>query len=165
MLRAAGVFLAILLAAHVNAGPVSGQGGLVLEEASADQILAEVRSSSASVTVLNFWATWCTPCRDEMPRYVRLARELGASGVRIIFVSTDFPEDAPEVRQFLARYGAAGVAYRLNGSEAALSRAIGTKWSGALPATALFDSDGTVIEFWEGTRSYSSLKARIEGLL
>ena len=165
MLRVTGIFLAILLAAHVNVGLVFGQNGLVLEEASGEQILAEVRSSSASVTVLNFWATWCIPCRDEMPRYIRLARELGASAVRVIFVSTDFPEDAPEVRQFLMRYGVTGVAYRLNGSEAALSSALGGKYSGALPATALFGSDGTVIEFWEGTRSYSSLKARISGLL
>ena len=164
MLRATGVFLAILLATHVNA-PVYGQSSADLEEASAAQILAEVRSSSASVTILNFWATWCIPCRDEMPRYIRIARELGAANVRVIFVSTDFPEDAPEVRQFLARYGVTDVAYQLIGSEAALNSSVGGKWSGALPATALFGRDGTVIEFWEGTRTYSSTKARIEALL
>ncbi len=57
--------------------------------------LAEWRGK---VVVLNFWATWCPPCRAEMPEFVRLQYELGGQGLQFVGVAIDEPE---AVREFL----------------------------------------------------------------
>lgn len=52
------------------------------------------------VVVLNFWATWCPPCRQEIPDFVKLQKELGARGLQIVGISLD--EDGPDVvREFM----------------------------------------------------------------
>lgn len=50
------------------------------------------------IILLDFWATWCTPCRDEIPRFVRLQDKYGAAGFQIIGISMD--DSAEPVRQF-----------------------------------------------------------------
>jgi peroxiredoxin len=55
--------------------------------------------------LLNFWATWCQPCREEMPSFERLYREDGPRGLRIIAVSVDEPGADATVRDFVRAYG------------------------------------------------------------
>jgi thiol-disulfide isomerase/thioredoxin len=52
------------------------------------------------VLVINFWATWCLPCREELPGMGRAARELAGDGVRVVTVAMG--QDVTEVREFLA---------------------------------------------------------------
>jgi len=53
------------------------------------------------VVVLNFWATWCPPCVEEMPSLVRMQKELKDKGVTVLAVSVD--DDARQYRQFLEK--------------------------------------------------------------
>ena len=55
------------------------------------------------VVVLNFWATWCPPCVEEMPSLVEMQRRMKAKGVTVVAVSTDVDESA--YRQFLKTHG------------------------------------------------------------
>jgi cytochrome c biogenesis protein CcmG/thiol:disulfide interchange protein DsbE len=55
------------------------------------------------VVVLNFWATWCPPCVEEMPSLVRFARQMEPEGVTVVGVSVDYDENA--LRQFVEKYG------------------------------------------------------------
>jgi thiol-disulfide isomerase/thioredoxin len=59
---------------------------------------------AGAVSLVDFWATWCGPCRVSMPRLQRLYADYGAKGVRLLSVDTDAasPDRAREVRQFLA---------------------------------------------------------------
>ncbi len=52
------------------------------------------------VVLLNIWATWCAPCREEMPRIERLHRELAANGLAVVAVSIDNPGMADAIREF-----------------------------------------------------------------
>lgn len=90
--------------------------------------------------VLNFWATWCAPCREEMPAFERLARRWKDRHVVFVGISQETPE---QVRRFA---GEVGVTYPLwvGGDEAsALARRLGNRVDG-LPFTAVVGPDGRV---------------------
>lgn len=55
--------------------------------------------------LLNVWATWCDPCREEMPSFERLYRDYRARGLRIVAVSIDNPGTTQLVRDFVKEYG------------------------------------------------------------
>jgi cytochrome c biogenesis protein CcmG, thiol:disulfide interchange protein DsbE len=57
------------------------------------------------VVLLNIWATWCLPCREEMPSLQRLHEALGDDGLRIVAVSIDRAADAEKIRAFAREYG------------------------------------------------------------
>jgi cytochrome c biogenesis protein CcmG/thiol:disulfide interchange protein DsbE len=57
------------------------------------------------VVLLNIWATWCLPCREEMPSLQRLHEALGDDGLRIVAVSIDRAADAEKIRDFAREYG------------------------------------------------------------
>jgi thiol-disulfide isomerase/thioredoxin len=74
--------------------------GIALPDASGRQeALAQWKGK---VLVVNFWATWCTPCREEMPEFVAAQNELGARGLQFVGIAID---DADKVRQYAAEIG------------------------------------------------------------
>ena len=90
------------------------------------------------VVVLNFWASWCAPCRKEMPLLVRLQREYGPRGVRVIGASIDEPEDREPAERFARD---ARVNYPIwHGYTTEDMKPLGLATS--IPATAIFDRDG-----------------------
>lgn len=92
------------------------------------------------VLVVNFWATWCPPCREEIPHFVALQNELGGQGVQFLGVAIDEPA---EVRAFVREHG---VNYpTLVGAEDAMavSQRFGNDL-GALPYTVIVDRTGRV---------------------
>lgn len=107
-------------------------------------------SDGGGVTVLNLWATWCAPCRAEMPALLSVARAHKADGVRLLLVSVDFDDQLPQVRKFLAGKGVDQTTYFKNESDQTFINAIHPQWSGALPATLVYDKKGKLVEFWEG---------------
>ena len=57
------------------------------------------------VVLVNVWATWCEPCRVEMPSIEKLHREFGAEGLEVLGVSADYPGEQKTVREFVKKYG------------------------------------------------------------
>jgi thiol-disulfide isomerase/thioredoxin len=51
-----------------------------------------LRQWRGKVLVVNFWATWCEPCREEMPEFVHVQRELGPRGVQFVGIAVDNPD-------------------------------------------------------------------------
>jgi thiol-disulfide isomerase/thioredoxin len=93
------------------------------------------------VLVLNFWASWCAPCREEIPDFVALHREFAPRGVEFVGIAIDSPD---QVRQFLQTVP---VSYPILVGEGAahnLARQLGNA-SGALPYTIVLDRDGKVV--------------------
>ena len=90
------------------------------------------------VLVINFWATWCAPCREEMPYFSRIGAKYAVNGIQFIGISTDTPET---VRRFAQQHG---VSYPLliGGPQIiALSTELGNRQSG-LPFTLILDRNG-----------------------
>ena len=160
------ILLALLLVDGCAPGRVSddaGKGGdsLAAGAASAGEGLAVVSIDGAGVralaarpganaTLVNVWATWCVPCREEFPALMKVARNRAADGLRVVLVSADFPDQLPEVRRFLAGHGVTDTSYIQTGKEMAFIQDMNPEWSGALPATFVYNRDGALELYWEG---------------
>ena len=152
----------VLLGALVTALPA--QAPLrSLDEKGYAQLIA---SHKGAVLVVDFWATWCSPCREEMPLLVQLVRKYRGKGVRLVTVSCDEPEDGPKAAQFLAEHGASEASYikRATGDEQFINSVDG-KWSGALPALFLYDRSGRPVRSFIGETEMSALEQAIRKLL
>jgi thiol-disulfide isomerase/thioredoxin len=113
------------------------------------------------IVVVNFWATWCTPCVEEMPGFSRLHQRWGSRGVRFVGLANDEPAKVKAFGERLA------ISYPLWTGEAAvmdLSRRLGNR-IGVLPHTVLLDGDGKVIESRIGVYSEDQLEARLADIV
>ncbi|HYC35793.1 MAG TPA: TlpA disulfide reductase family protein [Usitatibacter sp.] len=107
--------------------------------------------------VLNFWATWCAPCRDEMPAFDRVARRWKDRGVQVLGITAEEPA---RVRDFATSLR---VSYPLwtGGAEVGeLSRRLGNRL-GVLPFTALVGRDGRLLETRVGPYTEDELETRL----
>ena len=104
-------------------------------------LLAKVRASPAKVVILNVWATWCAPCVEELPDFLRLHRAYRDKGVELMLLSGDFQADRAAAQTFLAGLGVDFTTYRKNATDMELIDALSKDWSGALPATFIFAKD------------------------
>ena len=98
--------------------------------------------------LVNFWATWCEPCREEFPDLVEIREQYGPDSLDFVLVSLDDPSDIGKaVPEFLAEARAtAFFSYLLNAddSDAAINL-VDPNWSGELPATFLYDRSGALV--------------------
>ena len=122
---------------------------------------------NARPLLVNFWATWCDPCRDEFPDLVKIDNEYRPKGLNFIAISLDDPPDIETaVPDFLGQMHATMPAYLLNVSdpEPAIN-AVDKEWGGALPATFLYDGEGKVVFKHFGRINAQDLRAAIDKLV
>jgi len=113
------------------------------------------------IIVVNFWATWCDPCREEVPALVRIQQQKSLQGVQIVGIGID---SADKMRQFAATY-------RINypllvaGLEAVeVSRRLGNK-AGGLPYTVVLDRNGRFVSSHLGGLTEQALNRILTPLL
>lgn len=114
--------------------------------------------------VINFWATWCRPCVEELPHFIRLSREMSGEKVTFVFVSLDFRKNLESgVIPFIRERGMDKNVVMLNDPDANrwISR-VDPSWSGAIPATLVYRNGKK--EFFEKKLSYEELKSIVESL-
>ena len=124
-----------------------------------------IRGSAGRVVLVNVWATWCEPCRQEFPDLLQLRRALAARGLDLVLVSADFDSRLPQVRAFLAGQGVDFTTYLKNESDTAFIDGVDPAWSGSLPATFVYDRSGALRDFWEGPATYETLLAKVNKVL
>lgn len=144
--------------------PLFATGPLIpVDEAGFQKLVA---SHKGKVVVYDFWATWCAPCRVELPLLVKLEAKLRSQGVEVITISADEPEQKAAAEKFIEKFGVQGPAYlRQAASDDHFINAIDPKWSGALPALFLYDKSGHKARSFIGETDMASLEAAIHKLL
>jgi thiol-disulfide isomerase/thioredoxin len=116
--------------------------------------------------LINFWATWCDPCRDEFPDIVKIDAEYRGK-IDVITVSLDDLADIKgDVPKFLAEMKAEMPAYLLHtDDESAAIKLVSSDWAGNLPLTVLFDENGSIAYQRNGKVSYVALKLNLDRVL
>ncbi len=152
---ATGIALAASLVAGAQTG---GEAASFHDLAGTPHTLAELRGHPA---VVNFWATWCGPCRDEMPRLQKLNEEYAGKGVRFVAVSLDAPETQGKIDAAVRKSG-----LRMPIWTGATERTLADLKLGVLvPATLILDADGQVIGKIEGEAREKDVRSRLDWLL
>jgi thiol-disulfide isomerase/thioredoxin len=121
---------------------------------------SDLSSSSGRPLVVNLWATWCVPCRAEMPQLEKLYPKLQAAGVDLIGISVDVAEARRKIPSYLKRIGISYPSYTTDESSLELL------YSGDqlfVPITFILDGDFRVIEILSGWNAKS--EARLHSLL
>jgi len=139
--------------------PAAGLLGTTLPDAEGrPQRLEQWRGK---VVVVNFWATWCAPCREEMPLFVRVQNELGGRGVQFVGIAVDQVEKVkPFARELGLNYPTLIGGY----GAMELSRTLGNTVM-ALPFTVVIDRQGNIAYEQLGVIKPEALRRTLETLL
>jgi dienelactone hydrolase/thiol-disulfide isomerase/thioredoxin len=141
----------------------------VVREINADGLkaLLEEQAAKGNILLVNFWATWCVPCREEFPDLVRIEREFSRLGEEFSFITVSL-DDAADIKtavpDFLSQMRATRMpAYLLNTTEPeAAINLVDRNWRGELPATFLFGRRGEVFYKHTGRVKPAELRKAIE---
>ncbi len=144
----------------IPSAPAGAQApDIILKDiAGAPQSLSGYRGK---IVVLNFWATWCGPCKGEMPEFVKIQNQYAAFGVQVIGASADGTDKRGAVIQFV-RENRINFPIWLGATTDGLA-AFGL--GPALPGTVVIDRDGKIAAHFRGVVTEAQLKQEIDRLL
>jgi thiol-disulfide isomerase/thioredoxin len=118
--------------------------------------------------LVNFWATWCGPCREEFPDLVKIRAQYGDDKLDFVLVSLDDPSDIDKaVPEFLAEQRATELtSYLLNAHDSDVAiNLVDQTWGGELPATFLYDRAGHIVFKHKGRVRAAQLRAALDEAL
>ncbi len=126
--------------------------GVTVDSAPRVRTLADYKGQ---VVLLNVWATWCAPCRVEMPSMEALHRDFGSKGLRVVAVSIDQIAGPPQIREFARELGLTFEI--LHDSAQNIVRAYQVN---GYPQSFVIGRDGTIRRRWIGAEDWNSASNR-----
>ncbi len=126
-----------------------------------DQLKQRLNETKDSIVVLNFWATWCKPCVEELPYFEQLNQAYSFQKVKVILVNLDFNTKIKStVEPFIKRKNLKSEIIHITNTDPNMwINRIDSTWSGAIPATVIYNSSRQKISFREGQMTYNELES------
>jgi thiol-disulfide isomerase/thioredoxin len=150
---------------YQDSGPMPGELiGQVRPDFTLGSVTGEVLNASdfdGDVLLINFWATWCKPCREEMPMLSELHEEKAGQGFQVVGVALD---DVQQARDFVADLGI-GYPNLVGGADVMATGVMYGNRAGLLPYSVLIDRQGIIRWSKLGPLETADLNSRIEELL
>ncbi|MDL1892763.1 TlpA family protein disulfide reductase [Sphingobacteriales bacterium CHB3] len=163
------VFAVVLIClVAVSAGQAQGTSPvpvlLPIDENGFDQLREK---SKGRVLVMNFWATWCKPCVEELPEFLKLQNTHSEKGLDVVFVSIDDDARARQkVTSFLRRVNVTFPSYiKETDDDEKFINAMHPRWSGAVPATFIYNRKGELVTMKVEELNKSELESLVAPLL
>jgi peroxiredoxin len=142
--------------AEIEAKPVQ------LQKAIAEELKALRKNTSGKLLLVNFWATWCGPCRTEMPEFQTIYRMYGHRAFDVVTVSINYPDEQPGVLNVLKNMHATTRNLILGSTDIyPLLAAFDSDWNAAVPFTMLIRPNGEVAYKRQSTIDSLELKRLI----
>ena len=114
---------------------------------------------AGKTVLLNLWATWCAPCRAEMPALDALQKEMGSDAFEVVAINVDAGDDA-KPKKFLADTGVESLGYYRDNTMAAFEELKTRGLALGLPVTLLVDGEGCLLAHMNGPAEWSGPDAR-----
>ena len=123
------------------------------------------QQQSDTTYLINFWATWCKPCREEIPLFNKLASERNGAPFKVVLISLDTEQSAIDrIPAFLQKVAPDLSAIVLTDEGQAWGKTIDRVWTGSLPTTIIYRKDLRYV-FRREFRTYIDLQGAVEPLL
>ena len=144
-------------------GISSAQHYLEVKTIAESELQELIDNRNGKVLLLNIWATWCPPCRIEIPDLVKLSDNY-YNVVDVVGISIDYSEDLEQkILPFLKKNNVSYVNYISNfRKDEDLINFLHKKWNGVLPASFIYASNGDLLHYIEGKKDYDYFKEMIE---
>jgi len=155
--------IAALLAALALAATASAAGEPVKHLRPEDYGRRIVAAKKGRALVVNFWATWCEPCREEMPSLVAAAKKFPSKDLAVVLVSLDSQKTGPaQVPKFLSEKKVPYVSWLAKARDPQdFIDAVDPNWDGSLPYTMIYGRDGKVVARHAGLQTEASFTEAI----
>jgi len=124
-----------------------------------------IDAHKGTVLLVDFWATWCSPCLEELPLLVRLGEKYRGKGLRLVTISCDETPDEPRARQLIEKHKAQPGYLKRAPDDEKFINSVDPKWSGALPGLFLYDRRGRLVRSFIGEADMTALESAIRQLL
>lgn len=112
------------------------------------QVKLAAQTKGTKGVLINAWASWCGPCKTEMPMLLEIRQRYAKQGIEVWFVSVDKSDQAEQTRAVLKERGIEAPHYVVKGRLGYFKEALSPIWKGSLPSTFLFDAEGRVRYYW-----------------
>jgi thiol-disulfide isomerase/thioredoxin len=138
-----------------------------VQQLSFDQLQKKLSETKDEVVVLNFWATWCKPCVEELPFFEQLNEKYANQKVKVILVNLDFNSKIKSsVEPFVKNKKLKSEIWHITDTDPnTWIDQIDSTWSGAIPATVIYNSSHQKIKFNEGEMTYDELEEIVKSSL
>ncbi len=143
-----------------------GVAGQEIEDKDFNSFYKDIVSGSNGIVIVNFWATWCKPCIEELPVFERINSESDSLSLKVVLLNLDFNSKYKNsVSEFLQKRKLLSRVIHLNDTDPnKWIDKVDKQWSGAIPSTVIF-KDGNKIYFKEGQVTYEELNAEIKKVI
>jgi thiol-disulfide isomerase/thioredoxin len=161
----------VLVFASIKAVPVRADSSSPFKVVTPADVKDLIAANKGKVVYLNFWATFCVPCRSEFPDIVKLQKIYGPQGLQVIEVSmndhTD-PSDIAAMQKYLEQTKPTFPVYIASSVEDSFYSGVDPKWEKdgeALPMTTIFDRNGNPVHYYEKALNFQQMEQDVKPLL